>query len=218
MSTKHGFAFLCMPKCASTSILTALKEHTNIALRGTPALKHIDFRTYTKTVLPLHKLLHPTTEIKTICMIRDPLEWINSWYRYRGREELKNHRNSTAEITYQEFIEEYISDGKRKPFADLRTQYNFLRQKDGGIGPDYVIPMHRLDILSRLLSERIGEDIIFGNKNVSPTMDFSLNNNVESRLKEFLANDIAVYNYIERLGFFDKEKHSQCNFAIHHDD
>ena len=42
ISLEHRLLFVCVPKCASTSIETALQPYTDINLRGTPGLQVIE--------------------------------------------------------------------------------------------------------------------------------------------------------------------------------
>ena len=215
ISTRFGFAFLCTPKCASTSISSAIDEFCNIHFKGHNKLKHINARTYTERVLPLHKHLFPSLTIESFCMIREPLEWMQSWYRYRSRVALKkpkhpNHNNYTGNISYDEFIESYLTPGRRPPSARIQTQYDFMKLDTGDIGVDYIIPMERMDLMIDFLFEKTGQRITLPRKNVSPQKKrrLTLNKKLEERLRSYLANDIALYNLAIKNGKFDKTRHA----------
>ena len=53
ISLKRKFAFLCMPKCASTSTENALRRLADIRIGGLPGMKHLNYRGYEKYVVPL---------------------------------------------------------------------------------------------------------------------------------------------------------------------
>ena len=149
ISTKYGFAFLCMPKCASTSIESAIKEFCDIDHSVLGKKKHLKAQEFMDSVLVAHQKPLTAARIESFCLMRNPMEWIASWYRYRSRDVLKNpnhkdHNRYTGNINYERFIEEYISEGKRNPYAKINTQFNFLNLNNGKIGVDYIIPMNGL--------------------------------------------------------------------------
>ena len=169
ISTKHGFAFLCTPKCASTAIEEAIDELCNISYVGSPRLRHINAHTYVEHILPAHQALMPSVEIESVCMIRDPFKWIQSLYRYRSREALKNpdhpnHSRYTGNITYSEFIDAYTSEGRRPADGQVRTQFGFMCLEDGTIGVDRIFPFERLDLFWSWLLEKTGVEISIPHK------------------------------------------------------
>jgi len=213
MSTEHGFAFLCMPKCASTSVELAISEFCNINYSGHPCIKHVNAQVFTESILPVHQQLVPTAQVKSYCLMRDPLDWVQSWFRYRGREELKspshpNHRNYTGNLSYDDFISEYLSTGEKQSYAQLSTQLKFLRLSDGQIGVDYVIPMTKIDSLIKIFEEKIQQPINIPFVNASPKVDIALDSSLEQQLRKYLAQDIYFYEFIESHGMFDQALHS----------
>ena len=82
ISTKASFVFLSMPKSASTSVEKALKPHCEIAFEG-PGIKHLNARKYHDVIKPMLKALMPNKTFETICLYREPISFIHSWYRYR---------------------------------------------------------------------------------------------------------------------------------------
>jgi len=213
MSTKYGIAFLCMPKCASTSIEKAIQPFCNINFSGHPKLKHINAQLFSETIFSAHKKLLPNVEIESFSLIRDPLERMESRYRYKTRDEIKNpnhpnHRNYTGGMSYNEYIKEYISEGKRKPFANLASQYDFLTMTNGEIGVDHIMPMNRLDLVADFLSKKIGREIEIPHENISPKFSTSLDHELEKQLRQYLAEEIVMYEFIKGHGKFNKALHS----------
>jgi hypothetical protein len=219
MSTKHEFAFLCSPKCASTSIEAAISKFCNINFSGHPGIKHINAQVFSETILPTHQNLVPSSKIESFCLIRDPLEWIESWYRFRARDALKNpqhpnHTKYTGNISYNEFIQEYISKGKRKPFANLKTQYQFVSLNNGHIGVDYLIPMHNFELVNIFLSEKIGREIKVSHENISPKIPADLDPDINFKLRKHLEKDLVLYNFAKEHGGFNKALHSDKLSAL----
>jgi hypothetical protein len=68
--------------------------------------------------------------LETFCIFREPMEHIESWYRYRTRDELlkpshPKHHNSTKHLTYDQFITAYLSEN-RPSYANVARQSDFV--------------------------------------------------------------------------------------------
>lgn len=197
LSTKYGFAFLCMPKCASTSVENAISDHCNLSTGGHPSIKHINIRKYKAYIEALHMELLPKKKVETFCLMREPIEWLGSWYRYRSRKELENekhpnHKNYTGNITFSEFLEEYLKDEKL-PYAKVENQFQFVCLKDGSVGVDRIFKMEALDQVEAYLSDKIGEKIIIPRLNVSPEVAVDVDVGLCERVRDKLRKDYELY-------------------------
>jgi len=215
ISSRYGFAFLCTPKCASTSIEEAISGICNIRFGGHPSIKHIDAETYTSYILPAHRSLLPPKIIESFCLIREPFEWIESWYRFRMKETFQkpnrpNFRNYTGNISFDEFVNALISDGVRPAFANLSTQLDFVSLASGEIGVDYIFPMEQLDLVSEFLQQKTRMRIEIPVRNVSPKVAVQLEPELEEGLRHYLRKDIALYDFIKAQGVFKKAVHSEA--------
>lgn len=160
----------------------------------------------------MHRKLFPSKKIESFCLIRDPHEWIESWYRYRSRDDLKNpkhpnHKNFTGNISYDEFIDAYISKGARPSFANLGTQYNFMKLDTGEIGVDYIFSMDRVDLVIEFIKKITNKDIKIPLTNISPKINTELGAALKEQLNEYLKIDIALYNLVKSEGKFNKTLH-----------
>lgn len=215
LSTQFGFAFLCTPKCASTSIEKAIKNLCGVQFSGHRKLKHLNARTYAEKVRPIHQQLLPSIAIESFCLIRDPLDWMQSWYRYRSRRTLKNpnhpsHKHYTGNISYSEFIESYMAEGNRRPYAKIRTQYDFVRLDNGTVGVDHIFPMDRMDLVIDFIEAKTSRKIALPRLNRSPKKRsaLTLDEKLEKQLCDYLANDIALYNLAKEQGHFTNSLHA----------
>lgn len=211
ISTKHKFAFLCSPKCASTSIDNAIDKFCNIKFTGTPELKHMNAKGFEVYIENFHKKVYPNLTIDSFCMFRHPLRWIESWYQYRARKELSNpehpnHRRYTGNISFETFISAYTSKGERPEFANLPTQLDFIVSSSQEIFIDYIFLTENIQSVSNFIKNKTGETIIIPKKNISERQPLDLSPENRGKLEAHLANDLIVYNYIKENGAFRKTK------------
>jgi hypothetical protein len=91
VSQTHGFVFICLPKCASTSTEAILRPYADIMTGGRPDYKHMTYRKYERFLKPLmrSKLKNKSELPEVVCLFREPVDWLHSWYRYRQRNSLQ---------------------------------------------------------------------------------------------------------------------------------
>lgn len=212
LSLKYGFVFLCAPKTASTAIQASIESDCDVSFTAHPYYNHITAKSFNETFMAFHKSVLPNHILDIFCLIRNPLDWIESWYRFRTREVVKepthpHHYNYTGNISYNDFIEEYLSTGQREPYADIGTQSDFLMLEDNVVGVDYIFSMERMDLMHKYLQRKIGKNFEFPKRNVSPKLEVALDKNMEMRLVKFLERDIALYEFISKKGMFKKDEH-----------
>jgi len=171
ISLKHEFVFFCTPKCASNSIEAMLKPHAEIHLLGSPGVRHTDVSTFEQHLLPyLHKVA-PETKPTRVAVVREPVDWLYSWYRFRSRAALRGgaSQNSTAGMSFAEFIDAYLLEAQRPPFAEVGDQAEFLTDAHGNVAVDVLVPYDRLDALVSWFAGRVDEPLSLGQLNVSPS-------------------------------------------------
>jgi len=90
---KKNLVILSAPKTGTTSLQAALELHAFIMFRDPPGVKHINLGKYQRQI---HKMLENLSDgpFETFGIISHPLDWMDSWYRYRQRDELKGHKNA----------------------------------------------------------------------------------------------------------------------------
>ena len=90
---KKKIFILSTPKTGTTSLQAALELHAFIMFRDPPGVKHINLGKYKRQI---RKILENLSDgpFETFGIIRHPLDWMDSWYRYRQRDQLKGHKNA----------------------------------------------------------------------------------------------------------------------------
>lgn len=176
ISVKHRYAFFCTPKCASNSVEAMLKPHADIHLLGTPQLRHTNARQYVNHIKPYLDEVAPDATMERVAIIREPVAWLHSWYRFRARSELRNagSDNSTAHVSFGEFVDAYLA-ASPPAFAQVGTQAAFLLDGAGELGVDRLFAYEQLDALAMFFSQRVGVELSLHAMNVSPNKVYKSN-------------------------------------------
>ncbi|NVK06748.1 MAG: gamma-glutamyl kinase, partial [Marivivens sp.] len=91
--------FLAVPKTGTTAIEGALAPRAQAVFRDPPILKHTPYYRYKRFVLPMLEKAG-AEGLQTVAVVRHPIDWLSSWYRYRNRDDLVGSKNSTRGITF----------------------------------------------------------------------------------------------------------------------
>ena len=204
ISLRHKFVFLCMPKCASTSTERALGKYAQLRSDGHPAFKHTNYRKYKRFLLPYveTKLENAEEKLEVLCLFREPVDWLNSWYRYRSRSALLDpkspgHKKYAGNVSFYEFAEEYVSSNPR-PFAKLGRQFKFICDEKGKPGSITVFPYEQYDEFMSYMSSKVGTRIKPKRANISPKTGKDYDVKKLKFLVNYLKDDYDFYNSIIR--------------------
>ena len=102
--------FLAAPKTGTTAIEDALGAHSGLLFRENP-YKHMNFREYKRIVVPLLETdpSFDAASYETVCVIREPMDYLKSWYRYQSRAKVAKNR-STSGISFNDYIVAVLSE------------------------------------------------------------------------------------------------------------
>ncbi len=185
--------FLAVPKTGTTALQGALAPRASIVLRDPPQLKHSPVARYKRFLQPMFAQGGGQPDMETFAMVRNPVDWLSSWYRYRTREELIGQPNSTHGISFDDFVVEYCK-GKPAPFANVGSQAKFLTLGDKSVGVTHLYKYESMPSAITFLATRLNKpDIALKQRNVSPAMDVTLSADVEVRLRDKRAFEFAVW-------------------------
>lgn len=157
--------YLANPKTATQSLRAALAPFAKATPPET-ADKHINAQIYArKWAGPISKALGARPE--TFGVMRDPLDHLGSWYRYRQRDALRGHENSTHGISFADFVRARLSDDP-PPFARIGRQDRFLGFLEEGPPVTYVFDYTDLSQMLAFLHDRLGAPLDLPHRNASP--------------------------------------------------
>lgn len=182
--------FLATPKTGTTAVEMALKPEAEIVFSR--SRKHLTALRYQRRVLPfLQETFSASPE--PLAVMRDPVEQIRSWYRYRSQPRLDGKKLSTKGLTFEEFALEVISDTP-PPRAQIGSQFSFLTSDQDDLLVQHLFAYERQPAFRDFLAERLGRQIKLKPKNVSPDLPAPLSGNVESQLRAARAKEFALYD------------------------
>ena len=186
-------AFLATPKTGSTAIATALESLAAVSIQRPPLLKHTNVYRYRRFIGPYLEAASKDS-FTLVALMREPRDWLGSWYRYRQREGTDPAR-STKDMTFDAFVRAWCGD-ERPEFADVGSQAKFLRPRHG-VGVDRLFRYDRIDGFVHFLEERLGCEIILPRVNVSPPGATELAPETLALLQKVAADDYALYEALQ---------------------
>lgn len=188
---KERLVLLAVPKTGTTAIEGALAPRAALVLRDPPVVKHTPLYRYRRFLAPYLAAVD-APEMETAAVIRHPVDWLGSWYRYRLRDDLAGHPNSTRDISFDDFVAEYCK-GKPAPFAAVGSQARFVQDGEGQRAVTHLFRYDDQPRLIRFLEDRLSVTLSLPRLNVSPRADLVLSPAIEARLRDKRAAEFAVW-------------------------
>jgi hypothetical protein len=214
ISFTRRFVFIAATKNASTTIEHVLRPHSDIALTHPRFGKHLQYR---KVATRFHFLFDrygvPIESFFRFGVIREPLEWVVSWYNYRSRERLATTRNpakaanSARGATFEEFVEELMVPEGRRQFARIGSQVIPFMTREGGLGVDYLIPLRRVNTELPQIGRALGVETPLAPEiqalNVSPSILSvkQVPGDLARKVREHLSVECELFSRAEAGGF-----------------
>lgn len=191
-----NLVFLAVPKTGTTAVEMALRPRADMALMK--QRKHINAQRYRRKVAPFLKDAFGMTP-ETVAVMRAPIEQIRSCYRYRTRPDREGEARSTQGLSFDDFVRAVIADTP-PPFAGIGSQFGFLTNGRGQVIVDHLFAYESQPAFHAFLSERLGEDVHFKQKNVSPQTPAPLSADVEAALRAARIKEFVLYDRLMEAG------------------
>ncbi|MEL7093137.1 MAG: gamma-glutamyl kinase [Pseudomonadota bacterium] len=191
---KARLAFLSVPKTGTTAYQVALRDHADLSITAPPLLKHQPVYRYNRFIRPMFVRVCDA-ELDVMAVMREPISWLGSWWRYRQRPEVNGHANSTHGISFDDFVLAYMK-GKRPGFAEVGSQARFLEAQPNGTAVKHLFRYEDPATLNAFLEDRIGVKLTLDRLNVSPALPAPLSEDVEKRFRRKFAEEFDLYESI----------------------
>lgn len=192
---KAKLVLLSVPKTGTTSYEQELAPYSALAILNPPELKHAPVYRYNRFVRPmLEKFVG--TPIDVMAVMREPVSWLGSWYRYRQRPHVLGTKNSTLGIDFDDFVLEYMK-GNRLPFANVGSQAKFLEPSRNGTEVTHLFRYEDQPKILDFLENRLDRKISLPRLNVSPPMELCLSPKVSDKLRRKCHEEFDLWDSID---------------------
>lgn len=191
---EQRLAILATPKTGSTAIEAALESLAAVSIQRPPVLKHTN-------VARFHRFVGPYLEaaaggpFTVVALMREPQDWLGSWYRYRSREDIPDPAKSTQGMSFDSFVQAWCTT-PRPEYANVGSQARFLKGTDGRRA-DKMFRYENIDSFIAFLEDRLDFQIILPQLNVSPKGAMDLSSKTAVLLQSAAAEDFALYHSLD---------------------
>ncbi len=200
MAPGRGFVLLSLPKVASTALETALAAYHE-PLPGRAPDKHQSLAAFHERTAPrLASLGHARDRYDVVCLFRDPVAWLESWWRYRQRPEVRRRRPErwTGDTPFDAFARQLLDD---KPTTGIKGRPAAFLAGDParGVRLDRVFAVDRPEVWSAWLAGRVGAPVVVPRRNVAradraPSLPPAL----RRRLEDYFAPEYDVMTHLDQ--------------------
>ncbi|QBX34124.1 sulfotransferase family protein [Paracoccus liaowanqingii] len=182
--------FLATPKAGSTAIEMALDSLASASLQRPAALKHTDIGSFRRYLGPWLEA-QTGDRFTTVALMREPVDWLRSWYRFKLRDDDDDPDHAMAGIGFAEFAQGYAQpDGPSR--MGIGRQVDFLTEAETRV--DRIFRYDRIDGFVDFLEGRLDCAIELPRINVPPSVDVNLDPGAEAALRLAMARDLALYD------------------------
>jgi len=198
---REKLVFLSVPKTGTTAWQAALEPLATMVVRDPPELKHAPVFRYNRFFRPmLEKFVGE--DLTVLAVMREPVDWLGSWYRYRQRDFLKGQPASTQGVDFDAFVQAYMK-GDRPVFANVGSQAKFLEPQRNGTAVTHLFRYEDQAGLRAFLEDRLGALAETEVMNASPPMPLELSKDVADRFRRKFDYEFALYESIGPNGHYD---------------
>ena len=188
---KQRLVMLAVPKTGSTAYEKALGPLAGLVVRDPPELKHAPVYRYNRFFRPMMDKMG-AAQMDVLAVVREPVDWLGSWYRYRQRAFLDGKPTSTSGMGFETFVEAYLGP-ERPPFANVGSQAKFVEPRPNGTQVTHLFKYENQTGLIAFLEERLDTTLDLAHSNVSPRRDLGLSPETDARLRDLCAEDFAIW-------------------------
>lgn len=191
---KERLVILCVPKTGTTALHSALRDRADMVISDPPGLKHTALYRYNRFIRPMYEKICGV-ELEPMAIMREPIDWLGSWYRYRRRPFTLGKPVSTHNVSFDEFVRGYAK-GKPPAFANVGSQARFLEAQPNGTRMKHLFRYETPSKYLSFLEDRLDISLNLKRENVSPELATPLSPEVEAILRRKCAEEFDLYNSI----------------------
>ncbi len=193
--------FLAMPKTGSTAYEAALAPHAALVVSHPPEIKHAPVFRYNRYFRPMIERF-VAADVDVLAVMREPISWLGSWYRYRQRPAVAGRPTSTQGISFDSFVSAFCASDPPE-FARVGTQSKFLEPQRNGTRVTHLFRYEDQVGLIHFLETRLDTRLEFAAMNCSPVAPTPLSASTEARLRHKFAADFRLWESIGAEGRYE---------------
>lgn len=184
--------FLATPKAGSTAIAMALESLASTSIQRPEIMKHTN-------IAHFHRHVGPWLEAQageaftTVAIMREPVEWLRSWYRFRLRDDHDDPKHAMEGVSFADFAAQYAADGGPQNLQ-IGSQTKFLKSSDTSV--DRIFRYENIDRFVEFWEDRLDCAIELPRANVPPSVDVDLTHAEEQHLRKAMHQDLQLYSQI----------------------
>ncbi|MCP4825931.1 MAG: hypothetical protein GY892_17735 [Shimia sp.] len=195
ISTQKHFVFAANTKTASTSLEHVLLPYSDIVYDGNPEVKHMR--------LSAAQLKHPdlfeSGDYFVFGVMRDPLEWIASWFRYRSGNKVQSPL--PADMSFREFWQRKDWNILHPSGSGKYLQSNIFCDANGAVIADVILPYSGLEAQFSDICDLLEIPYDLPRKNVSRKTGGKsiIPEDLRPEIRAFYEDDYALLNRLDSL-------------------
>ncbi|WP_415182645.1 hypothetical protein [Phaeovulum sp.] len=189
---EQRLVFLATPKAGSTAIEAALESLASVAIQRPEALKHVSAANYQHHLAPL-LAASAGGGFTTVALMREPVEWLRSWFRFRQRDDIDDPEHSMRGRSFENFAADYMQMPP-PPHASIGSQSAYLCDSDGTALVDRIFRYEEMDTFVTFLEDALDCAITLPRVNVPPAVDVELSEAMRTRLRTHMSPDCRLYD------------------------
>ncbi len=203
---------LSQQKTGTSALIHALSSRADMFIKQPSALRHMKYAEFCNFICPMFqkKVGAGREAFEVISVMREPLDWVGSWYRFRARSELADtshprHAEYTGAMSFDQFVWD-ICARRTKPtpmHAAISTPLGVAVSPDGLLEIDRLFPYEDMSGLHALLEKITGEPLKTIPVNVSPTIALTLSEEPRLALQKLYQNEIELHASLDASGRID---------------
>ena len=189
---KQRIVLLAVPKTGTTALEQALLPHASAAILDPPGQKHVSAQQYRNRLSNFFEQ-RGKRPMDLVAVMREPVDWLGSWYRYRSRPQLDGKPNSTAGLSFDAFVAAWLRSD-RPSYAEVGSQANFLSDDKGNLAVDRLFRHDRMGDLVAYMEDRLDSRLNISKANVSPKGPVALSPDMRARLMREAPAEFALWD------------------------
>lgn len=195
---KPKLVLFAVPKTGTTALEAALTPRADAAILNPPGMKHCTVAKYERELAGFFEQ-KGRRPLDRMAVVREPISWLGSWFRYRQRPALDGHPNSTRDMSFDAFVEAWLSDAP-PAYAQVGQQARFLNALDSPPAVTHLFCYEALGDAVAFLETRLDTRLTLESHNVSPKMPLTLSTELEKRMRSERPYEFRVWEQARKGG------------------